>query len=143
MRTSFKATIAGALAGSLLIASVAPSLALPGARDAGVAERPTQGVGSTNASFRRHFYRGQSYHGVWHGRGLRTGNGLAYGGAALSAGLAGLAAGGLIDGTMAGVGSDETMDAAISYCADRFKSYDPSTGTYLGYDGYAHPCPEG
>jgi len=28
-----------------------------------------------------------------------------------------------------------------SYCAQRFKSYDPSSGTYLGYDGVRHPCP--
>jgi len=27
------------------------------------------------------------------------------------------------------------------YCAQRFRSYDPSTGTYLGYDGQRHPCP--
>ena len=28
-----------------------------------------------------------------------------------------------------------------AYCAQRFKSYDPATGTYLGYDGVRHPCP--
>jgi len=28
-----------------------------------------------------------------------------------------------------------------SGCAQRFRSYDPSTGTYLGYDGLRHPCP--
>jgi BA14K-like protein len=26
-------------------------------------------------------------------------------------------------------------------CGQRFRSYDPSTGTYLGYDGLRHPCP--
>jgi BA14K-like protein len=26
-------------------------------------------------------------------------------------------------------------------CQQRFRSYDPSTGTYLGYDGLRHPCP--
>ena len=26
-------------------------------------------------------------------------------------------------------------------CAQRFRSYDPRSGTYLGYDGYRHPCP--
>jgi len=26
-------------------------------------------------------------------------------------------------------------------CAQRFRSYDPATGTYLGYDGQRHPCP--
>ena len=28
-----------------------------------------------------------------------------------------------------------------AYCFSRFKSYDPASGTYLGYDGYRHPCP--
>lgn len=27
------------------------------------------------------------------------------------------------------------------YCAQRYRSYDPATGTYLGYDGQRHPCP--
>jgi hypothetical protein len=27
------------------------------------------------------------------------------------------------------------------YCASRFKSYDPATGTYMGHDGLRHPCP--
>jgi hypothetical protein len=30
-------------------------------------------------------------------------------------------------------------DAA--YCAQRFKSYNPRTGTYMGTDGVRHPCP--
>ena len=30
---------------------------------------------------------------------------------------------------------------ASGYCAQRFKSYDPASGTYLGYDGQRHPCP--
>ena len=30
---------------------------------------------------------------------------------------------------------------AITYCARRFKSYDPLSMTYLGYDGFRHPCP--
>lgn len=28
-----------------------------------------------------------------------------------------------------------------SYCAARFRSYDPASGTYLGFDGLRHPCP--
>ena len=27
------------------------------------------------------------------------------------------------------------------YCAQRYRSYDPGSGTYLGYDGMRHPCP--
>jgi hypothetical protein len=30
-------------------------------------------------------------------------------------------------------------DAA--YCIQRYRSYDPQSGTYLGTDGYRHPCP--
>jgi hypothetical protein len=29
----------------------------------------------------------------------------------------------------------------VAYCINRFKSYDPRSGTYLGYDGYRHACP--
>ena len=32
-------------------------------------------------------------------------------------------------------------DGAVAYCMRRFRSYDPYTMTYLGYDGYRHPCP--
>jgi hypothetical protein len=28
-----------------------------------------------------------------------------------------------------------------SYCASRFRSYDPRSGTYLGFDGMRHSCP--
>lgn len=30
---------------------------------------------------------------------------------------------------------------AAAYCASRYRSYDPATGTFLGYDGVRHPCP--
>lgn len=29
----------------------------------------------------------------------------------------------------------------VSYCMQRFRSYDPSSGTYMGNDGHRHPCP--
>lgn len=30
---------------------------------------------------------------------------------------------------------------ATGYCMQRYRSYNPRTGTYLGNDGYRHPCP--
>ena len=30
---------------------------------------------------------------------------------------------------------------ATAYCMQRYRSYDPASGTYLGYDGLRHPCP--
>jgi hypothetical protein len=32
-------------------------------------------------------------------------------------------------------------DDTVAYCRQKFKSYDPESGTYLGYDGSRHPCP--
>jgi hypothetical protein len=32
-------------------------------------------------------------------------------------------------------------DQDVAYCMQRFRSYDPASGTYLGYDGLRHPCP--
>ena len=29
----------------------------------------------------------------------------------------------------------------VAYCQQRYRSYDPASGTYLGYDGLRHPCP--
>lgn len=30
---------------------------------------------------------------------------------------------------------------SVGYCAQRYRSYDPGSGTYLGFDGLRHPCP--
>lgn len=32
-------------------------------------------------------------------------------------------------------------DDAVAYCMQTYRSYDPRSGTYLGNDGYRHPCP--
>jgi hypothetical protein len=32
-------------------------------------------------------------------------------------------------------------DDGVNYCMQRFRSYDPQSGTYMGNDGYRHPCP--
>jgi hypothetical protein len=38
--------------------------------------------------------------------------------------------------------ADQTTAAnQTASCEARFKSYNPATGTYLGYDGKRHPCP--
>jgi BA14K-like protein len=33
------------------------------------------------------------------------------------------------------------MAQGDSYCAQRYRSYDPASGTFMGYDGQRHPCP--
>jgi hypothetical protein len=32
-------------------------------------------------------------------------------------------------------------DDGVAYCMQTYRSYDPRSGTYLGNDGYRHPCP--
>jgi hypothetical protein len=45
-------------------------------------------------------------------------------------------------GAIAGAAAAANNNAnAVAYCSQRFKSYDPASGTYLGYDGLRHPCP--
>jgi len=34
-----------------------------------------------------------------------------------------------------------TVDDTIVYCVQRFRTYDPLSGTYLGRDGRRRPCP--
>lgn len=65
--------------------------------------------------------------------------------------IAGFAAGAILGGALAaqrpyyGPGYYEPGYVgdgdAVGYCMSRFKSYDPGSGTYLGYDGMRHPCP--
>jgi hypothetical protein len=37
-----------------------------------------------------------------------------------------------------GVPGDQSATAS---CEARFRSYDPASGTYLGFDRLRHPCP--
>ena len=90
-----------------------------------------------------------------HGGGWHRGGGV-------GAGIAGFAAGALLGGALAGpryyggygygpgyydydyapgVVEVPSGGDAEAYCEQRFRSYDPASGTYLGYDGMRHPCP--
>ncbi|MDI4658615.1 BA14K family protein, partial [Xanthobacter autotrophicus] len=50
-------------------------------------------------------------------------------------------ASGLALGAVAATAEPVYGDDAVAYCIQRFRSYNPATGTYTGYDGYQHPCP--
>jgi hypothetical protein len=78
--------------------------------------------------------------------------------AAAAFGLFGLAAGALLGGALSGGygpgyygngyygnGAGYYGNNAAGYgdhaaCAQKYRSYDPASGTYLGYDGYRHEC---
>ncbi|WP_244622684.1 BA14K family protein [Microvirga brassicacearum] len=84
-------------------------------------------------------YYGRPYYGYRRGYN--------YGGAA-AAGALGLATGAIIGGAIAQQQAAPVYAApaygansSVAYCAQRYRSYDPGSGTYLGYDGLRHPCP--
>jgi BA14K-like protein len=39
------------------------------------------------------------------------------------------------------VAGHENSGRGVSYCQAHFRSYNPATGNYMGYDGVPHPCP--
>ena len=87
----------------------------------------------------------------------RRGYGYGYGGAGVGLGIAGALIGGAIIGATQPYGyygyppgyygpayvapAPYIGGDAVAYCVQRFRSYDPYSGTYLGYDGLRHPCP--
>jgi len=96
-------------------------------------------------------YNGGRYYGNGYGynRGYGYGNGYGfrhyYGndGGDVAAGIAGLAAGAIVGGAIASQNryNAEYDGGGRGYCAQRYRSYDPASGTYMGYDGLRHPCP--
>jgi hypothetical protein len=45
------------------------------------------------------------------------------------------------DGAAVAVAPAPVGDDGVAYCMQTYQSYDPASGTYLGYDGYRHLCP--
>jgi len=118
---------------ALLPAGSATALPLaPAAGGAAIAAQIDQSSSVVDVQWRR---RGH-YHGGYYRRGH---SGV---GAGLAAGLIGGAiVGGIIASQQPAYAAPPPVDPAISYCMQRFKSYDPASMTYLGYDGLRHPCP--
>lgn len=48
---------------------------------------------------------------------------------------------GLAAGAIAGAAASATYDDSYARCDAAYRSFDPETWTYLGYDGYHHRCP--
>ncbi len=56
-------------------------------------------------------------------------------GGAIAAGVLG----GLLLGAI--IANQAQQQRSVEYCMQRYRSYDPYSRTYLGYDGLRHPCP--
>jgi hypothetical protein len=108
------------------------------ARGGTVAHRGAVGVGGGAVG-----YRGA---GVYRGGYYRPGVGVAAGavvGGAIAASQPWYGGYGGYDNNYYGSNPgyySTSGDQDAAYCAQRFKSYDASSGTYLGYDGQRHPC---
>ncbi|HEV2564121.1 MAG TPA: BA14K family protein [Microvirga sp.] len=115
--------------------------------------------GDVNVTYVQDYYRGRAIRRGYRGGGPRYVERRYYGprryygdryyyrrdrGNALAAGALGLATGAIIGGAIA---QSQAQAAPVygsntaAYCAQRYRSYDPASGTYLGYDGLRHPCP--
>ncbi len=122
--TSWKIVAATIVLGAS--ASISPAAAAPMTPAAGSEMLAASASPLTSVQYRRWHHRHQGWHHRRH-----------YGHGA--AALGGLAAGAIIGGAIAN--SQARANDAIAYCAQRYRSYDPNSGTYLGYDGNRHPCP--
>jgi hypothetical protein len=73
------------------------------------------------------------------GGGFRRGGG----GRGIATGLAIGTAVGIVGGMIEAEQEVQANEAAsaVDYCVRRFRSYDPSTGFYIGRDGRPHRCP--
>jgi len=123
-----------AVAGSVF-AFNAPASAAPLINHGTALQSAVHQDGIENVQWRSRGWRG--HHG-WRGhRGYYDGHyrrGYGWGPA-----IGGLAAGAIIGGAIAN--SQARAGSDVAYCSQRFKSYDPASGTYLGYDGMRHSCP--
>jgi hypothetical protein len=137
MRLLKSLAVTGALFGAAL--AVTPASAMPFAAPLGAASADA-GAPVVNVQYYGH------RHGGYRHDGYRRNNV----GGALAAG----AAIGIIGGIIASQAQPRYYEPAPvygqrvygapdgddAYCFSKYKSYDPESGTYLGYDGYRHPC---
>lgn len=134
----FASFVARSVLGLALLAAPAPGFATP---FAGTLSKGIAGEAAGNSSLvlvqyhHRHgggHYRGGGYRGGYRGGGYYGGGDD--GGAIAAGAIFGLALGAIIAG-------QAQQQRSVGYCAQRFRSYDPGSGTYLGYDGLRHSCP--
>ena len=128
----------GAAAAALLAGSVftAPASAAPAA-----AVAASQDMSKATSANIEQVRSRRGWHGHRHGRGWGWGAGAAAAGLLLTAPLW---AGAYDDGYY-----DDGYDGAYAYsgdggyarCSATFRSFDPESGTYMGYDGIRRTCP--
>ena len=133
--------LAGVMLGTTLVASATPALADPN-RDRFI-ERYYMNRGHDD-DYRiwrnnRHRWRDADYR-RWYDRHDHD-----FDDDDLAAGVFGFAAGALLGAAVAGASQPQGAIVVnnqewLVYCTNRYRSFDPATGTFLGYDGQRHAC---
>lgn len=136
-----KRTLTGGLMAAAFGAALAVAIPAPASAQLARLQTAIDMAGNnellTTVQHRRHWRGGGRHHsrGWSHRRGWGPGAGIGIG----------LATGALIGGALAAAPrpyyAPGPTPGEVQYCSQRFKSYDPSSGTYLGYDGNRHACP--
>ncbi len=149
-----------AMALFLPMTAISTGNAVPAMSSSALSSAATSTGDVTEVQWRGHHGGGWGRGGGW---GYRGGGGWGHRGGWGWGGVgAGLAAGALIGGAIAansypyGYGYAPGYYApapgyvvqpgyaggdAVAYCMQRYRSYDPASGTYLNYDGNRYPCP--
>ena len=120
----------GILAAAVSAALIAPmpAMALPAVQGAKLSS-PVQHVEQVRYGYGNH-HVGYGYGG---GRGYGRHRGI--GGGAI---IGGIVAGALIAGA---IRESRASGGDIERCESNYRSFDASSGTYVGYDGERHVCP--
>lgn len=143
MRKPMAILVAAAVAAGSILSGAAPaSASMAGVASSAASkavERAAPGAAVQEVQYRRkyrgkrHYRSGRHYHHRHHRQ--RRSNA----GAAAAAGIIGFAAGAILGSQLQRSTPNYGSDWH-AYCASKYRSYDPRTGTFLGYDGRRHPC---
>ena len=131
--STFKTLTSAVLIGATALSFSVPAISAPMLNQAPLAASvPT-------ATENVQYYRGRGGYGrgYGYGGGYRRG----YGGGGSGALIGGLAAGAIIGGAIAASQANAAAQQNANYCAQRYRSYDPQSGTYLNNDGNRYSCP--
>jgi len=75
------------------------------------------------------------------GGGSRGGGGRGRGGGNVGLGIGIGIGAAVIGGAIAASAAEQQRRDAVSYCMQRYRSFDPESMTYQGRDGFRRPCP--
>ncbi len=115
---------------ALLVGSTALSFALP-ANSAPLMTGQASLTASAPSTVDTVQYRGWHGHGGYYHHHHGDGTGALIGG---------LAAGAIIGGAIAAGQANAAAQQHQAYCAQRYRSYDPGSDTFLARDGNRYPC---